>query len=91
VDKRIHITVSGVVQGVGFRMYARQEARRLGLRGYVRNVASGAVEIVAEGDGGQIDQLVEWARRGPPSAWVESVAVVPSEPTNEYTAFDISH
>jgi acylphosphatase len=89
MSKRVHLTVSGVVQGVGFRAYAQQTARALGVRGYVRNLANGDVEIVAEGEGEQLERLIKWARHGPPAAEVEDVTVTYSEPTGAFSGFDI--
>ena len=89
MTKRVRLTVSGVVQGVGFRMYAQREARHLGLTGFVRNLPGGEVEIVAEGDSAAVDRLIAWARRGPPAARVERVEVEPGEPTGEFDGFDV--
>ena len=89
MTKQVHIIVSGVVQGVSFRAYAREAARALGVRGYVRNLPTGAVEIVAEGDESALGRLVEWARRGPPLAEVEHVEVSYSEPTGAFKDFGI--
>ena len=77
VAARVHLVVSGLVQGVGFRLAAQREARRLGLSGWVRNRADGRVEAVAEGPEPAIEQMVAWCRRGPPGARVRDVAVEP--------------
>jgi acylphosphatase len=89
VAKRAHMIVTGVVQGVGFRMYAQRQARSLGLHGYVRNLPSGQVEIVAEGDDVAVGRLIAWARVGPPSAQVDDVRVQYAELTGESAGFDI--
>jgi acylphosphatase len=81
--------VAGVVQGVGFRMYAQRQARSLGLGGYVRNLPGGEVEIVAEGDHAAVERLIAWARVGPPSAEVDAVRVTEEKPTGEFIGFDI--
>ncbi len=72
-ERRVHLRVRGHVQGVNFRYYAREEARRRGLRGWVRNREDGEVEIVAEGDANALAQFAAWCRRGPPSARVAKV------------------
>ncbi len=72
---RVHVVVSGLVQGVCFRAYAVDEARRLGLRGWVRNLADGRVEAEAEGERAALEALVQFCRRGPPAAEVEGVEV----------------
>jgi acylphosphatase len=70
---RLKLIVSGRVQGVGFRWAAVAEAQRLRLSGWVRNLAGGDVEIVAEGDKDGLDKLTAWAYQGPRFASVSSV------------------
>jgi acylphosphatase len=72
---RARIRVVGIVQGVAFRQSTVHEARRLGLAGHVRNLPDGSVEVEAEGVRAQIEALVRWCERGPPSARVERVDV----------------
>ena len=67
--------VSGRVQGVGFRFFAEAAGRREGLRGWVRNLPDGRVEIASEGDTEAIARFERAIRRGPPGARVEGVAV----------------
>ena len=88
--KRIHAYVSGRVQGVFFRATTRDAALDLGLAGYVRNMADGSVEVVAEGDGRRVDELIAWCRRGPRHAHVENVAVTEEEPTGRDTSFRVT-
>jgi acylphosphatase len=71
---RVHLLVSGLVQGVSFRYYAVEEARRLGVAGWVRNLSDGRVEAEAEGERSAVEALVAWCRRGPPAARVDDVA-----------------
>ncbi len=73
--KKIRAIVSGKVQGVSFRMYTRTQARQLGVRGYVRNLRNGDVEIVAFGEAAKVDALMEWAKSGSPSAVVNNLEV----------------
>ena len=65
--------VSGHVQGVFFRASARDQAQRLGLRGYASNLPDGRVEVLAIGGADAIDALQRWLRQGPPHAHVQSV------------------
>jgi acylphosphatase len=69
------IFVSGRVHGVYYRAFAQQAARRLGINGFCRNLPDGRVEVIAEGDRGVIETLVEQRRVGPPRAKVEDVQV----------------
>jgi acylphosphatase len=89
--KKVRVTVSGLVQGVWFRATARDKAKEFGLHGYVRNLASGDVEFVAEGENGKVDELVEWAKKGPPMANVQGIKVDALEYDNEYTDFEIGY
>jgi acylphosphatase len=89
--KQAHITVRGMVQGVCFRAYTREVAHSLGVRGHVRNLANGNVEIVAEGEEDALQRLIAWARRGPPAAEVEDVEVRYAEPTDAFPDFRIRH
>jgi len=72
---RAHLVVSGRVQGVWFRGSLQEEARRLGVSGWVRNLRDGSVEAEAEGERGAVEALVAWAHSGPPGARVDRVAV----------------
>jgi len=67
--------VSGRVQGVCFRMYTRDKALSLDLKGWVRNLLDGRVEIVAEGEGEKIGLFVDLIRAGPSSARVTDLQV----------------
>ncbi len=75
MNKRWHILVSGKVQGVFYRATAAEVARSMGLKGWVRNLPDGRVEIVAEGDSDALNQLLAWCRRGPKMARVDEVRV----------------
>jgi acylphosphatase len=68
-----HYVVSGRVQGVGFRFFARDAAVREGLHGWVRNLPDGSVEILAEGDREALDRFERLASHGPPRARVMHV------------------
>lgn len=85
---RVHVFVSGLVQGVGFRYFAAREARRLGLTGFVRNLPDRRVEIVAEGDQGPLETLVEVIRKGPQGSIIRDVGVEwTDEPAREREFF----
>ena len=77
---RRRVVVSGRVQGVWFRESCRREAESVGVAGWVRNRADGAVEAVFEGESAPVLALVAWCRTGPPRADVERVEVVDEAP-----------
>lgn len=70
-----HLVVTGLVQGIGYRYSMAREARRLGIAGWVRNRHDGSVEAMIEGDAEAVAAMIAWARRGPPGAEVDHVAV----------------
>lgn len=86
---RLHLFVSGRVQGVCFRMYTRDEARRGSLTGWVRNLPDGRVELQAEGSVGALRALRRWCHHGPAHAVVRAVEETWGEPTGEFRAFQI--
>jgi acylphosphatase len=88
--KRLHLQVTGIVQGVCFRAYTRDEAVRLGVSGWVANCGDGSVEVVAEGDEAKLAALADWCEHGPPSARVFSVDRRWSEARGEFQRFVIA-
>ena len=88
---RAYVRIYGIVQGVFFRANTRRVAKRLGLKGYVRNLPDGSVEAVFEGERDKVEKAIEWCRRGPPLARVERVEVKYEEYRGEYDDFYILH
>ncbi|MGB5963140.1 MAG: acylphosphatase [Coleofasciculaceae cyanobacterium] len=72
---RAHVFVSGKVQGVGYRFSALDEARRLGINGWVKNLLDRRVEAVFEGSKAVVEEMIEWCNQGPPGAVVQDVMV----------------
>lgn len=92
--RRVHLRISGRVQGVSFRHNTRQQATRLGVRGWVKNLASGDVEAVAVGDQAALDELVKWCGHGPTGARVTDVKAEWGEASADdeaMTAFVVAH
>jgi acylphosphatase len=77
--RSVRLTITGRVQGVGYRASALDTARRLGLRGWVRNRADGSVEILVIGEGDAVATMIEACRQGPFAARVAEVAVNETE------------
>jgi acylphosphatase len=80
-ERIVRLMITGRVQGVGFRDFVEREARRLGLRGWVRNRRDGTVEAVLNGPAQAVDKAVEAIRRGPSSARVTAVDIQEAETT----------
>jgi len=76
---RVHVFVSGRVQGVGYRYSTVNEAQRLGVNGWVRNLPDGRVEAVFEGSRTVVEEIIRWCHKGPRSAVVKDVAVEDEE------------
>ena len=88
---RAHVFVSGRVQGVFFRSETQDEARRLGLTGWVRNRADGRVEAVFEGEKDKVEALIEFCRRGPPGARVTRADVTWEDYTGQFKSFTMRY
>jgi acylphosphatase len=88
---RARIRVSGRVQGVFFRQTTAQEANRIGVTGWVRNLPDGDVEAVVEGDREDVDRLIAWCHHGPPSARVDNVSVAWEPYSGEFSRFSITY
>lgn len=89
--RRAEIVVRGLVQGVFFRHNTKRKAEELNIKGYVRNLRDGGVEVVCEGAEEDISRLVEWCGKGPPGARVERVDVAWGAHTGEFTDFRITY
>lgn len=86
---RMFVKIYGDVQGVGFRAFARAQAQRLGVRGYVRNAWDGTVEVLAEGDRLALETFLDILREGPRSARVSQVEVQWDDATGEFQGFGV--
>ena len=81
--------ITGRVQGVGFRWFTHDAAAREGIHGWVRNLADGSVEVIAEGDQPAVDRLEAAVRRGPSSAHVDRFDMEELAPTGRPAGFEI--
>jgi acylphosphatase len=87
---RVRVFVDGRVQGVAYRFFAEKYAGRLGITGWVRNLADGRVEVLAEGTSHQIEAFLERLREGPSLARVDGFEVRREPPTGEFPDFRIA-
>lgn len=90
-EKRVEIIAKGLVQGVGFRWFVSKNAQSLGLKGFVKNLMSGEVYTVAEGEKHLLEELFNKIKIGPMSADVRDINIKWREPQNEFTSFEIKH
>ena len=81
--RRVHVLVSGEVQGVGYRYTMRMVAREAGVAGWVRNRRDGSVEAEVEGTEAQVDEVLAWMAGGPPGSRVASATVTDAAPTGD--------
>lgn len=88
---RYHIIVSGLVQGVFFRARMRDKAQELGLTGWVRNLPDGSLEAVFEGEEERVEQIINWAKKGPPGAVVSHLEKIQEEYQGEFKNFEIRY
>jgi acylphosphatase len=86
---RLHATVEGRVQGVGFRFFTQERATFLGLTGWVRNRWDGTVEVIAEGARADLETLLKALQRGPRSGTTQNVKFDWLETTKEFSSFRV--
>ncbi|MCE5312966.1 MAG: acylphosphatase [Nitrospiraceae bacterium] len=89
--QRAHLLISGIVQGVFYRAFTKQNADAIGLSGWVRNTADGSVEAVLEGEKEAIERMIKICRQGPPASVVRSVDVRWESGSEELSGFQIRY
>ena len=87
---RIHVMISGDVQGVYFRISSQDKANELNLTGWVKNIFNNAVEIIAEGRREELSKFTGWLQLGPPNATIDKISIEWSEQLErQYSSFEI--
>jgi acylphosphatase len=89
MQRRIHAFVSGRVQGVNYRFFTQKVANMLGIKGWVRNLPDGRVEVVAEGEEDAIKKFIDFLHEGPIAARVDNVDVNEEKFRDEFENFEI--
>ena len=89
LEARLHVWVSGYVQGVGFRAFVAQTAYVIGVTGWVRNVGWDTVEAVAEGGREQVERFLQAVKAGPRASQVEEARVEWEQARGEFAAFEV--
>lgn len=83
--RRVHVVVTGLVQGVGYRYTLRLIAQEAGVTGWVRNRRDGSVEAQAQGSPAQVDEVLAWMAEGPPGGRVDAAQVTELDPVDEHS------
>jgi len=86
---RVHLLVSGKVQGVFFRQALKVVAKKNNVLGWVKNLKDGCVEAILEGGNKSINSVIEWIRIGPANSRVDDIEVSNEEFKNEFSTFDV--
>ena len=86
-----HLIITGRVQGVGFRYYATRYAENIGIRGYVKNLADGSVEILAEGEEEQIEQFKDRLEKGSGYARIDDISITFKPYEAKYQTFGVEY
>ena len=89
--KRVHVYISGRVQGVFFRAETQRAAKGFNLTGWIRNISDGRVEALFEGEDESVDKMLDWCHIGPPAARVEEVLITEEPYTGEFHDFSIKY
>lgn len=89
--KALHLIIHGRVQGVWFRASTQEAARRLKIKGWVRNTPHGDVEAHIQGDQAAVEQMLGWCYQGPPGARVDGIDVSEVNPDEGFKAFNIRY
>ncbi len=89
--KTLSLTITGLVQGVFFRTHTEEMAKRLNIKGWVRNEPDGSVQVIAQGEEKTLNNFINWCKKGPPSARVEKVKVEEIQNNNQYSDFVIKY
>lgn len=88
---RAHAVITGIVQGVFFRLETRRAAEQHRVKGWVRNRSDGSVEAVFEGPQNQVDAVLRWCRQGPARSAVDRVDVNWEDFSGQYSRFEITY
>ncbi|MBL7054159.1 acylphosphatase [Candidatus Woesearchaeota archaeon] len=89
--KRIHLIINGKVQGVFYRDNTKKKASELGLKGFVKNIENGLVEIIAEGPEDKLSELIEFCKNNPGYSEVDRLDIKKEKATNEFIGFKVKY
>jgi acylphosphatase len=89
MKKAVRLMISGTIQGIFFRMFCKENADKLGLKGYVRNLDDGDVELVLEGNSDEIEKMIEICKQGPPRARIRKIQIQEIKWQGDFKEFKI--
>jgi acylphosphatase len=89
VIRKVKILVSGRVQGVYFRLFTQNKAKHFAIKGSVKNLQDGRVEIIAEAESKTIEKFIKWCNKGPITARVDHVEIVELQHDELLTSFEL--
>ena len=90
MKKSVRLYIEGTVQGVFFRAFIKENAERHNIKGFVRNLEDGRIEVFAEGDNEEVDKVIEMIKKGPKHSEIRNVEVKP-EKFQDFKTFKILH
>ena len=90
MKKSVRIYVDGTVQGIFFRSFIKQHAERLNIKGFVRNLEDGRVEVFVEGNTDEIYEMIEIGKKGPKHSQIRKIDIKP-ERFQDFKSFKILH
>lgn len=88
---RAHIIISGLVQGVFFRFNTMRKAMDFGVKGWVKNLTDGRVEVLCEGPKDNVKLMIEWCMKGPEGAFVSSTEIIWEKYAGEFETFQVNY
>ena len=91
MERAFKVLITGRVQGVGYRYFARREAVKSGIHGYVKNLPDGRVEVLAEGEETILLSFINTLRSGPGYGYVTDLDIIPVTFENSFSSFDIEY
>ncbi len=90
MKKSVRLYIDGTVQGVFFRMFLKENAEKLNLKGFTRNLEDGKVEVFIEGNPEEVNKMIELCKKGPKHAQIRDVKIIP-EKFQDFKTFKILH
>lgn len=89
--KRVHVFISGNVQGVFFRSNIRERANKLNLKGFVKNLSDGRVEAIFEGEKENINEILKFCKKGPIGAKIKNIEIREEKVSNGFNSFEVRY